>query len=89
MPALGILDRVTDFWMSTSHEAWMLSLNRGDEDDYIPNEVVIHDQVFPYTSCCDAGRTEPFENALIRFPDYIKVATGTLRGWRRRTKGGN
>lgn len=81
----SILDKPTDFWRSEAHEKWMLSLNTGNhEEDYIPNAVVIDGAEIPYTSCCDAGRSEPWDGALKLWPDYQKVGTGTLRGWKRR-----
>ena len=82
--ASDTFDKLMDFWMSEQHEAWMIHCIIGDEYDYIPIAVEIDGKVIPYTSCCETGKDEPWEGALAAFPDYQKVATGTLRGWRRR-----
>jgi hypothetical protein len=79
-----IFTQQRDFWQSLQHEQWMLSLNTGDESDYRPVAVEIDGIVIPYTTCRVAGADEPFDGALKNFPDYVKVATGTLHGWRYR-----
>lgn len=78
--------RQMDFWRSPRHEAFMLSNNYGDEHDYVPVAVKIDGLVIPYTACVGTGAAEPFENALKNFPDYVKVATGTLQGFQHRRK---
>lgn len=84
----SVLDKQYDFWKSEQHERWMLSLNRGDEHDYTPVAVEINGVIIPYTSCREIGHSEPFDNALAKFPDYRKVGSGTLRGfrWRKDTE---
>ena len=60
----------------------MLECNEGD---YRPIVVEINGVVYDYTTCVKAGNTEPFDDALKKFPDYVKVATGTLHGFRYRS----
>jgi len=86
---MSTFDEQMDFWSSAKHELWMAHVSEFDDEDdlrYRPVAVEIDGVVHPYTSCCRAGNAEPFENALKNFPDYRKVATGTLRGFRRRSE---
>lgn len=75
----------TDFWRSLQHEAYMFSLNNGGEYDWAPASVKINGTIYPYTTCVHTGVSEPFKGALLRFPDYKKVVTGSLEGFQYRS----
>lgn len=80
---MGIFDETKDFWFSPKHEEWMVYCTQYEDEDnqYHRIQVEINGVVIPYTTCCKEGYLEPFENALKNFPDYVLVATGSLRGF--------
>jgi hypothetical protein len=81
----NIFTRQMDFWYSAAHEAHLAEYySRYDENEYRPMAVEIDKAIIPYTTCTEAGNPEPFKRALRLFPDYVKVATGTLRDFRHR-----
>jgi hypothetical protein len=68
------------FWYSELHAKWFTQCNQYyTEHPAYKNSVVIDGKEIIYTSCTvRPNATEPFEDALKRFPDYVKVADGKL-----------
>ena len=73
------------FWFSQEHADWYHYLAEQGIDKCPKNFFVSESgEESPYTACSSINSEIPYEGALDRFPDYVKIGEGTYNSTRTR-----
>jgi hypothetical protein len=68
------MKNMVTYWYSKKHEEWLKHVYEFD-GGYENTTVELNGCTIPYTTCrSDSQRnTEPYDRALLLFPDYVRV----------------